>query len=65
MRAIETPEGKKELMSANAEHVATTRKGQWLRRRQLDGALNRVPLKFYTKVCSVCGRVSVVYLKRG
>lgn len=24
--------------------------GQWIRRRRLDGALNRVPLGFYSKV---------------
>lgn len=31
----------------------TERQGQWLRRRRLDGALNRVPKGFYPKVWSV------------
>ncbi|XP_055085164.1 phosphorylase b kinase regulatory subunit alpha, skeletal muscle isoform isoform X6 [Periophthalmus magnuspinnatus] len=30
--------------------VKDTRHGQWLRRRRLDGALNRVPVGFYQKV---------------
>ena len=38
------------------------RHGQWLRRRRLDGALNRVPSGFYTKIWSVLEKVSVVVL---
>lgn len=34
------------------------RQGQWLRRRRLDGALNRVPRDFYPRVWSVLERVS-------
>jgi phosphorylase kinase alpha/beta subunit len=34
------------------------RQGQWLRRRRLDGALNRVPRGFYPRVWSVLERVS-------
>lgn len=30
-----------------------TRHGQWLRRRRLDGALNRVPVGFYQKVWKI------------
>ncbi|KAG7264864.1 hypothetical protein CRUP_035436 [Coryphaenoides rupestris] len=30
-----------------------TRHGQWLRRRRLDGALNRVPVGFYKKVWKI------------
>ena len=33
------------------------RHGQWLRRRRLDGALNRVPSGFYTKIWSVLEKV--------
>ncbi len=33
------------------------RAGQWLRRRRLDGALNRAPADFYTKVWRVLERV--------
>lgn len=33
------------------------RQGQWLRRRRLDGALNRVPRDFYPRVWSVLERV--------
>ncbi|GCB82858.1 hypothetical protein scyTo_0023493, partial [Scyliorhinus torazame] len=29
------------------------RQGQWLRRRRLDGAINRVPMGFYQKVWKV------------
>eukprot|EP00123_Amoebidium_parasiticum_P014558 comp22555_c0_seq1/m.34320 comp22555_c0_seq1/g.34320 ORF comp22555_c0_seq1/g.34320 comp22555_c0_seq1/m.34320 type:complete len:1285 (-) comp22555_c0_seq1:310-4164(-) len=42
--------------SNGMEHVATQRRGQWLRRRQLDGALNRVPIMFYSKVWHVLRR---------
>lgn len=33
------------------------RQGQWLRRRRLDGALNRVPRDFYPRVWQVLERV--------
>ena len=35
------------------------RAGQWLRRRRLDGALNRAPADFYTKVWKILERVNV------
>ena len=35
------------------------RQGQWLRRRRLDGALNRVPVGFYTHVWKVLEKVRV------
>lgn len=34
------------------------RQGQWLRRRRLDGALNRVPVGFYTQVWKVLEKVN-------
>uniref|UniRef100_A0A3P9L9R5 Phosphorylase b kinase regulatory subunit n=1 Tax=Oryzias latipes TaxID=8090 RepID=A0A3P9L9R5_ORYLA len=33
--------------------IKDTRHGQWLRRRRLDGALNRVPVGFYQKVWKI------------
>uniref|UniRef100_A0AAR2KAP1 Phosphorylase b kinase regulatory subunit n=1 Tax=Pygocentrus nattereri TaxID=42514 RepID=A0AAR2KAP1_PYGNA len=33
--------------------VQDSRQGQWLRRRRLDGALNRVPVGFYQKVWNI------------
>uniref|UniRef100_A0A8B9NAP5 Phosphorylase b kinase regulatory subunit n=1 Tax=Accipiter nisus TaxID=211598 RepID=A0A8B9NAP5_9AVES len=36
------------------------RKGQWLRRRRLDGAINRVPVGFYEKVWKILQKVSFV-----
>ena len=35
------------------------RQGQWLRRRRLDGALNRVPIGFYKRVWGVLERVGI------
>ncbi|XP_011449356.3 probable phosphorylase b kinase regulatory subunit alpha isoform X7 [Magallana gigas] len=35
------------------EEVESDRQGQWLRRRRLDGALNRVPVGFYPRVWKV------------
>lgn len=49
----------KEPNAANADESIVCdneRQGQWLRRRRLDGALNRVPRNFYPKVWSVLER---------
>jgi len=35
----------------------TDRQGQWLRRRRLDGALNRVPVGFYSDIWKLLQRV--------
>lgn len=35
------------------DDVESDRQGQWLRRRRLDGALNRVPVGFYPRVWKV------------
>lgn len=40
------------------ESMDSDRQGQWLRRRRLDGALNRVPVGFYQEIWLVLGRVS-------
>lgn len=39
--------------------VKDTRHGQWLRRRRLDGSLNRVPVGFYQKVWKILQKVSL------
>ncbi|KAI2651236.1 Phosphorylase b kinase regulatory subunit alpha, skeletal muscle isoform [Labeo rohita] len=41
------------LGSLGATLVRDSRQGQWLRRRRLDGALNRVPVGFYQKVWKI------------
>lgn len=46
--------------SSAGEIVDSDRQGQWLRRRRLDGALNRVPKGFYPKVWSILDKVSHV-----
>uniref|UniRef100_A0A3Q3JHP7 Phosphorylase b kinase regulatory subunit n=1 Tax=Monopterus albus TaxID=43700 RepID=A0A3Q3JHP7_MONAL len=38
--------------------VTDTRHGQWLRRRRLDGALNRVPVGFYRKVWKILQKMT-------
>lgn len=38
------------------------KQGQWLRRRRLDGALNRVPRDFYPRVWTVLERVSFLII---
>ncbi|CAH1777077.1 unnamed protein product [Owenia fusiformis] len=40
----------------DSDAMATDRQGQWLRRRRLDGALNRVPVGFYPRVWKVLSR---------
>ncbi|KAK6316699.1 phosphorylase b kinase regulatory subunit alpha, skeletal muscle isoform [Coregonus clupeaformis] len=62
--------GRYRLPSIESFHSATekmgvrdSRHGQWLRRRRLDGALNRVPVGFYQKVWSIlqkCHGLSIV-----
>lgn len=39
------------------EETSNDRHGQWLRRRRLDGALNRVPVGFYQDVWKLMTRV--------
>ncbi|KAM9501697.1 phosphorylase b kinase regulatory subunit alpha, skeletal muscle isoform 2-T2 [Clarias gariepinus] len=39
--------------SVSAPVALDSRQGQWLRRRRLDGALNRVPVGFYQKVWKI------------
>ncbi len=44
--------------SLGAMLVHDSRHGQWLRRRRLDGALNRVPVGFYQNVWKILQKVS-------
>lgn len=46
-------------MDENSEDTESDRQGQWLRRRRLDGALNRVPRDFYPRVWVVLERASI------
>ena len=46
-------------VSASRLDSDSDRHGQWLRRRRLDGALNRVPVGFYSLVWKVLNRVSL------
>uniref|UniRef100_A0A672V814 Phosphorylase b kinase regulatory subunit n=1 Tax=Strigops habroptila TaxID=2489341 RepID=A0A672V814_STRHB len=39
------------------------RKGQWLRRRRLDGAINRVPVGFYEKVWKILQKMTPCEIK--
>lgn len=41
------------------DRIIDDRQGQWLRRRRLDGALNRVPRDFYSRVWLVLEKVSL------
>lgn len=43
--------------SEGIEDIEPDRQGQWLRRRRLDGALNRVPRDFYSRVWGVLEKV--------
>ena len=51
---LSTASGTSEL---SLEEETEDRQGQWLRRRRLDGSLNRVPVGFYTQVWKVLERV--------
>ena len=41
------------------EEEIADRQGQWLRRRRLDGSLNRVPVGFYPALWELLRRVSI------
>ena len=49
--------------STTDDMADTDRQGQWLRRRRLDGALNRVPKGFYPKVWSILEKVLIFFFK--
>lgn len=40
------------------------RQGSWIRRRRLDGALNRVPLGFYSKIWKVLERCQAIQMQK-
>lgn len=42
------------------DNIESDRQGQWLRRRRLDGALNRVPVGFYTDIWKLLQRVTIL-----
>jgi phosphorylase kinase alpha/beta subunit len=46
------------------DSLATSMQGQWLRRRRLDGALNRVPIGFYRNVWRILQRCRGLQLER-
>lgn len=52
--------GLAEQESINDDNIAESddRQGQWLRRRRLDGALNRVPRDFYSRIWTVLEKVN-------
>ncbi len=41
------------------ENVSNDKHGQWIRRRRLDGSLNRVPIGFYSKVWMALEKVNI------
>jgi phosphorylase kinase alpha/beta subunit len=50
--------GKESAESDSVHDNRDDRQGQWLRRRRIDGALNRVPRGFYPRVWHILDRVS-------
>ncbi|CAN8005577.1 unnamed protein product [Ixodes hexagonus] len=51
------------VRSDQEEASAGHRQGQWLRRRRLDGALNRVPVGFYPRVWAVLERCPALQVR--
>jgi hypothetical protein len=48
----------KEVDGETSSESELDRHGQWIRRRRLDGSLNRVPIGFYSKVWMALEKVS-------
>lgn len=49
--------GEEESDDVKASDDNANKSGQWMRRRCLDGALNRVPVDFYPKIWKILERV--------
>ena len=47
-----------EMDEEEANDALLDKHGQWIRRRRLDGSLNRVPIGFYSKVWVALEKVS-------
>lgn len=47
----------------NEDDIAADRQGQWLRRRRLDGSLNRVPVDFYPRVWKILSKIQGLSLE--
>lgn len=47
--------------ASSDDTVEPDRQGQWLRRRRLDGALNRVPRDFYPRVWGILEKVRNIF----
>ncbi|XP_037554298.1 LOW QUALITY PROTEIN: probable phosphorylase b kinase regulatory subunit alpha [Dermacentor silvarum] len=52
-----------EMVEGEFEAPADHQHGQWLRRRRLDGALNRVPVGFYSRVWAILERCPGVWIR--
>lgn len=62
MSIIQQQDGGSNAGSDSGEYgFEADRHGQWLRRRRLDGALNRVPTAFYSKVWCILEKVCQHY----
>lgn len=46
----------------SSDEAEPERHGQWLRRRRLDGALNRVPRNFYPRIWNILEKVLDLFL---
>ncbi|CAN7997941.1 unnamed protein product [Ixodes pacificus] len=51
------------FVHSEEEDLTSERQGQWLRRRRLDGALNRVPKGFYPRVWSILERTTSLFVR--
>lgn len=51
------------VTSTKKQDESFDRQGQWIRRRRLDGALNRVPMGFYPRAWRLLRRVSQLPFK--
>ncbi|XP_065311371.1 probable phosphorylase b kinase regulatory subunit alpha [Dermacentor albipictus] len=52
-----------EILEGDLETPANHPHGHWLRRRRLDGALNRVPVGFYSRVWAILERCPGVWIR--
>uniref|UniRef100_A0A915JED9 Phosphorylase b kinase regulatory subunit n=1 Tax=Romanomermis culicivorax TaxID=13658 RepID=A0A915JED9_ROMCU len=57
--AIQTPDDDHKSTTSAGTSESQSSFGQWLRRRRIDGALNRVPADFYPKIWAILRRIEM------
>ena len=50
------------FLGVDVREVDGERFGHWIRRRRLDGSLNRVPRGFYPRIWNILEKVTLIFI---